>query len=164
MENSSILRSRPGFVYLLIGLFLVAVLGLVFYSLQDNYLLYGALGLLLVWLLLTWISLRLEVHQEYFEIRSLWGNRKLSWEQMAAVKPTLGLAAGISPFQFFISLSNFKSRRTLLMLFPFHNREELLKAIINASWRANPNVRLSSSLTARYGFPPYSRTARAKKQ
>lgn len=158
MENSKIsVRSRPGFVYILIGLLLLVLLGLIFYSLQDNYLLYGALGLLVVWLLLTWLSLRLELYPEHIVLRSLWGSRKLLWQEMAAVRPTLGPVGAVPPFQYLVSLSNFKSPRTLLMLLPFHNREELLKEIINSSWRANPNVRLSSRLTARYGFPPYSR-------
>lgn len=152
MPTTPLIRSTPGLIFALVGLLLLAVLGFSVYSLSQNRLLYGILAALSAWLLITWLSLRVAILEEGLEIRSLWGSRQLAWEHMAALSPAIGSAL--------MQLNHFKKGQSLLLLLPFHNREDLLKEIINSSWRANPNVRLASSLTRRYGFPPYSRKSK----
>ncbi len=162
MDSSSApLRSKSGFTYIWVALLLVVLLGLWVYFLPDNRIVFGLLILLTAWLILTWLSLRLSLNEDGLEIRSLWGTRKLPWKNMAALHPSLDSASRVPALQYLLTLSNFKASRTYLMLLPFDNREELLREIINSAWRANPNVRLASSLTSRYGFPPYSRRRKA---
>ncbi|MBO1435896.1 hypothetical protein [Meiothermus sp. CFH 77666] len=41
------------------------------------------------------------------------------------------------------------------MLHPFSNRAELMRAIMQRAWEANPQVFIEPTLTEKYGEPPF---------
>jgi hypothetical protein len=159
--NPPLLRSSLGLAYMVVGLILTGSLVGVFFELFSliqtplqflGDMLLIPLGLLMAWLLITWLTLRVYLYPDYLETRSLWGTRRLEWRYVA----TLRSALPATPY--LLNLRNLKTGGLqMLSLFAFHNRRDLIQGIIDLSWRNNSSVRLDDSLTARYGYPPYGR-------
>ena len=167
MNNSPILRSSPGFIFgivalLLLGL-LVGVLLELFSAIQTPLqfladVLLIPLGLLMVWLLLTWLTLRVSLYPDHLETKSLWGTRQFEWKSAAKLRLTLQALSALPGMHYLINLKHLSTGGVLfLSLLSFHNRRDLLQGIIDLAWRGNSSVRLDDGLTARYGYPPYGR-------
>ena len=110
---------------------------------------------LLVWFLLTFFTLKVTVDAEGMVMNSFWGKREIKWKEVHTISVMPGY--GYIPFVGYnVLIHTTKSRRAVaLSTITFGNSHRLMKAVIEASYRANPNIGIKGSLLDNYGLPPY---------
>ena len=123
-------------------------------SLQE-FLITLALAVSLVWFLLTYSTLKVRVDAEGMAMSSFWGKKELRWKEIHTISVMPGY--GYIPFiGYNVLIHTKKSRRAVaLSTITFGNSHRLMKAIIEASFQANRNIRIKGSLLDIYGLPPY---------
>ncbi len=110
---------------------------------------------LFVWFLLTFSTLKVSVDAEGMVMDSFWGKKELRWKEVHTISVIPGY--GYIPFIGYNVLIHSKNtkRATSLSTIMFGNSHRLMKAVIEASFRGNPNISIKGSLLDNYGPPPY---------
>ena len=155
-----IIESEKGFVtYLLIILLLsnVSVLLCVLVSIfqtaeyfsVDTF--FGGLTIFgCCWLASSVLTTKVRVSPQFLTYRSCWSQQTLIWGDFEAVN-------AIPTFfgRYLVQVKYSEKRYSSLTTAHFSNHDVLLKAITEAAYRANPDVKLNAWLEAEYGKPPY---------
>jgi hypothetical protein len=100
---------------------------------------------------INWIRTRIVVEPSQVTHKSLWRNSRYSTSDISKIV--------LFPTGYFLWVLHLTLRESgrLIVLQPFfmHNEDELIKAITEAAFVANPNVVVDKRITDKYGFPPY---------
>jgi hypothetical protein len=107
-------------------------------------------GLVLLYAGLTGISTSLVVSLEGIRVRSLWGSREVSWREVQTLHFQTNY---FNKYSARIVLDDPDKRPVGLLLGLLGNSHELGKALVEAAYTSNPEIRFSGA--HHYGPPPY---------
>ena len=102
------------------------------------------------WLTSSVLTTKVRVSPQSLTYCSCWSQRTLDWKDFEAVNAVPTFFG-----RYLIQIEYGNKRHFSLTTAHFSNHDILLKAVADAAYRANPDVKLNAWLEAEYGKPPY---------